>query len=420
MKTTENREKYDSHDSDAKRKETFGKGGFMKRVVILSLLLLVPVLMVMPELSGAKVTGVCSNCHTMHFSQNGALDRGGNAQVAGQGTGQCLDCHSNARGVLLKLDCIGCHAENPGGVARISAVTGAPQVAYNEANPANFLAAGNYQRMFSSIAPDPLTGDARGHNVHGFGNELFSDGWLLTNPPGYDANFDPSTLKYNPTFGGGLADPVLMCAGSNGCHGDRDIAGATSAMKGSHHADDLVLKFGTADEATQGSTVGRSYRFLRGVHGVEDSDWQNTKGVGDHNEYKGANNNVASTAGQAWADITTISQLCAECHGAFHARGATGIGNAAAGSPWVRHPTDIALPATGEYSNYTVYNLQAPVARQSVTGLAAASATVTPGSDVVMCLSCHRAHASEYADSLRWDYSAMAAGTGCYVCHTNK
>ncbi|HIC92409.1 MAG TPA: hypothetical protein EYP21_10200 [Syntrophaceae bacterium] len=53
------------------------------------------------------------------------------------------------------------------------------------------------------------------------------------------------------------------------------------------------------------------------------------------------------------------------------------------------------------------------------------SQTVTPGTDQVMCLSCHRAHGSPYADMLRWNYSHMIAGDttksgGCFTCHTQK
>jgi len=47
--------------------------------------------------------------------------------------------------------------------------------------------------------------------------------------------------------------------------------------------------------------------------------------------------------------------------------------------------------------------------------------------DMVICLSCHRAHASDQPDMLRWDYNLMivdrtgpAAGTGCFKCHTDK
>jgi len=41
-----------------------------------------------------------------------------------------------------------------------------------------------------------------------------------------------------------------------------------------------------------------------------------------------------------------------------------------------------------------------------------------------MCLSCHVAHGSPYADMLRWDYGTMVAGGGgsggCFTCHTQK
>ncbi|QJA05750.1 hypothetical protein FVE67_02585 [Thermosulfurimonas marina] len=51
---------------------------------------------------------------------------------------------------------------------------------------------------------------------------------------------------------------------------------------------------------------------------------------------------------------------------------------------------------------------------------------MTPGSDAVMCLSCHYAHAGPYPDMLRWDYRTCVAGggenpkCGCFVCHTTK
>jgi predicted CXXCH cytochrome family protein len=57
------------------------------------------------------------------------------------------------------------------------------------------------------------------------------------------------------------------------------------------------------------------------------------------------------------------------------------------------------------------------------------ASTDTPGDSgtegaIVMCLSCHGAHATPYADILRWDYTEMVAGDdgsgGCVTCHTQK
>ena len=98
-----------------------------------------------------------------------------------------------------------------------------------------------------------------------------------------------------------------------------------------------------------------------------------------------------------------------------------GIGTA---SPWVRHPTDVLIPNTGEYAGISAtYQDETPVGRVAAglpDAAAAANGVVAAGTDIVICLSCHRAHASNYADSLRFDYTTLAAGDGCLHCHTNK
>jgi hypothetical protein len=92
-------------------------------------------------------------------------------------------------------------------------------------------------------------------------------------------------------------------------------------------------------------------------------------------------------------------------------------------SPFTRHPTDIILPNTGEYAAYTSYSVEAPVARTAVPDTP--SDVVTPGTDVITCLSCHAAHGTDYSDMLRWDYDDMISGDsgktgGCFTCHTTK
>ena len=82
-------------------------------------------------------------------------------------------------------------------------------------------------------------------------------------------------------------------------------------------------------------------------------------------------------------------------------------------------------PCLQPVSAYKGYKLSAPVARLKVPHGVISS--VAPGSDVVMCLSCRVAHASNYPDMLRWDYSTMiagkggiASGTSCFACHNTK
>ena len=70
------------------------------------------------------------------------------------------------------------------------------------------------------------------------------------------------------------------------------------------------------------------------------------------------------------------------------------------------------------------YNVEAPVGRTSVPEDVIPVPGVTAANDVVTCLSCHAAHATDYPDMLKWDYDAMVAGGsgsgGCFTCHTTK
>ncbi len=358
--------------------------------------------------SGSAITGVCSNCHTMHNSQNGAgevTDFSGGSRTTGGTTPQDY---------LLKGSCLGCHS---GDTATQTNSFGAPIVLHTTAptgqGGSDTLAGGDFYWVATGLGAT----DARGHNMSG----VAAADAQLTTPPGWDASAT-SGFTYGQVGGGTWSSGTqVTCAGTYGCHGQHDSTGIT----GAHHGN----TGGTAtqsDGTNGGTSVGSSYRFLGGIYGLEDSNWNYGESTTAHNEYFGVdsptNRDLASTT---YGDKTTISFLCAECHGYFHSRIDDTTGGA---SPWRRHPTDIALPSSGEYSTYNpdnsnAYSLEAPVARASVP--ATSSATVTPGTDIVMCLSCHRAHGSPQDDLLRWDYSTIQAGqgttdNGCFICHTSK
>ncbi len=312
-----------------------------------------------PSTAVSSVTGDCSNCHTMHYSQNGT-------QSSGWGGSGPYDA-------LLTNDCVGCHSST----TAVTIINNTP-IIYNTTSPTSILAGGNF---YYAIADD-----STGHNVSGI-------------------KAQDSTLGLTPP-GGSAMSSQLTCAGEFGCHGDRstgnnNIVGVT----GAHHTDD--------SGGITGGTVGLSYRFLNGITGKEDTDWEQDNINTSHNEYQGATN---------FSTVSTISYLCGQCHGnsgsgGFH--NSLGVGSA---SPWLRHPTDIALKSTGEYANYTTYSLVAPVARPDPDNVIN-TAAVTPGTDIVICISCHRSHASPYYKLLRWDFKGWpgnAATNGCNVCHTSK
>jgi hypothetical protein len=370
----------------------------MKRIMM-SLIILVAVIMVFGY--AYALQGPCVTCHTMHNSQDGQPM---NFFVPPATIGSPVP-----NGLLLRGTCLGCHAQNTGARIVTIGTAGIPQVLHTDTTD---LAGGN----FTYVATGPT--DSKGHNVL---NIAPQDVTLLNNPPGYLLDYDPASTDFDTT-------QRLRCAGRNGCHGNRDQNDEYVAVRGGHHTNDSILKFPTINDTAQGggpggsdiTKTGLSYRFLYNVHGGEVSDWQNSASD-HHNEYKGAI--FATRTSQAWTDITTISDLCAECHGKFHASGLdvnnSGIGGPVPGNPWLRHPTDAVIPNTGEYASYTAYSITAPVGRQTIPS--AITSSVSPSSDVVTCLSCHGAHATNFADILRWDYTnTLSAGIGCLACHTQK
>ncbi|VAW39779.1 hypothetical protein MNBD_DELTA04-1467 [hydrothermal vent metagenome] len=343
----------------------------------------------------AAITGPCSECHTMHNSQNN----------------QPMTFNSSAtpNDTLLKATCYGCHAQGGASALVTVGVDTIPQVFHTDTID---LAAGNF--AYITGLKGSGASDSKGHNI----SDLTGIDNTLSVPPGLiDGNHPPITTS------------ELSCAGDYGCHGNRQSFDPDyQGIRGAHHTN----LGGSLDPAATDKDAGHSYRFLVGVKGYEDPDWQYTKSATDHNEYFGRSTPIqlgcSTTSCHGYGGVRppdgTMSQFCATCHGNFHTLAtpsSNGIGPDAI-SPFIRHPTDLSLPATGEYAAYTTYNVNVPIAR--ITVPTAPSGTVTPGSDAVMCLSCHFAHAGNYPEMLRWDYTTMIAGGGgsggCFVCHSTK
>ena len=345
----------------------------------------------------AKVSGECSNCHTMHYSQNGT------AWGNGSGPYQWLTIS----------DCVGCHSAGDSSTWK-DPVTGAP-IVYNEAEPSYgfyYEAGGKYEGLAGGnfyYVTQEGGGDTHGHNVVDIPG-VEKDSLNGQYPPGTSdqncGNCHKNNLLTPQTKDG------IKYSGCEFCHNDK------------HHADDT-------GPVVDGS--GGWYRFLNfntyhpytfqpmgfeGVEGIEDPDWEKTYSSTDHNEYAGGGNYTHS-----------ISLYCAVCHGEFYEYEKSGGG-------WYHHPTDYAIPDKGEYAdafgaNGTgtgTWDPMVPVARphSNLEGMTGPDQNVDIGTDMVQCLSCHRPHASPYADMLRWDYENKCTTNstddecGCIVCHTKK
>lgn len=347
--------------------------------LIIPLIVILTATAIYPDLAESAVSGFCSDCHTMHNSQDGAM-------VYSGGPGE----------TLLVNDCIGCHSSS-GTLTIVDPDNNKIPIVYNTSVPVNILAGGNFYWVQNS-------GDAYGHNVYGIS---FPDETLLTAPG--------ST---------GCADT---------CHSSLSLEDANNGCRGCHNS---ILHHGTDPAAGEPENAASGwFRFLSApsghtgmggapVIGIEDDDWEKTSDASDHNiYYRGTGSDLESPQ--------SMGKFCAGCHAEFHSPGfATSYDDSGGydGNPWLRHPTDYAIPQTDEYAALftdpgNVYDPDVPVGKP-MTGY---TANLVVAGDTVMCLSCHRAHGSPYPDMLRWNYDSTTLGltgtgaaTGCFKCHTEK
>ncbi|MEW6218266.1 MAG: cytochrome c3 family protein [Thermodesulfobacteriota bacterium] len=353
--------------------------------------------------SHARVSGLCSNCHTMHNSQAGAAVVASGTGAGWSGGSLSGGTGSGPQGALLVTDCVGCHTSSAGATI-VSVADSRIPIVYNLVPPADPLAGGNFYWVAA-------LGDEHGHNVRG----VSARDAALEVAPGAVGCANSCHVSLT------LTDAQTTGGRKNGCQGCHNSV--------RHHGGDPAGQPVGAD--------GGWYRFLAapsghdflggaGVTGIEDPDWEQSPTGTAHNTYYGGD-------GSDNQSPQSIGKFCAGCHYNFHSPGfATtfmGTDNGGGASPWLRHPADAVIPgeAGSEYTSYTVYDPQVPVGRPEPTLTGFAANVVRPGTDKVICLSCHRAHGSPFPDMLRWDRTAMvvgttgaAAGTGCFKCHSTK
>jgi predicted CXXCH cytochrome family protein len=368
-------------------------------------ILCIGLLLLLPLSSRAGVSGLCSNCHTMHNSQDGSA-------VAYDFDGSSFSLTDTPKDNLLIHSCLGCHSSTGTGALKdLPGGLKVPIVFNTSGYPTPALAGGNFYYVSLGGADN----DAKGHNIlsdDGNLNAAPGDTTGCTTSNSCHANLDrPYTGAAVPDSDGMNIFGRYAC---DGCH-----------FRPKHHSDDHDhLVGGKVTTAAQGW-----YRFLsghlnglgypHGVEGYEDGDWQYTSDVDDHNEYFG---NEVNTSGGGFINLGhTTTAFCTGCHTEFHNQ--SGIN-----SPFIRHPADVVIDNTGEYTNAFnaggtgtgTYDPLIPVGRPVLPDTP--DSDVDLNTDMVICLSCHRAHGSENFKMLRWDYRGWpGAGTnGCAMCHTSK
>jgi hypothetical protein len=343
----------------------------------------------------AAVKGVCSICHTMHNSQQGAA-----VAFTRDSSGQIVISEVPFAN-LLKTDCLGCHS-HAGAETIVNMEDAQVPIVFNLTEPiyppdgsaASTLAGGNFHWVMNG-------GSSYGHNVEGIA---------------------PADFRFPPNQAPGGEVRTGDCSN---CHGT--LASVQSGCEGchvvQHHADsaDVVASRESGWYRFLGSVMQRAENpdelTKEGVMGVEAVDWEQNPLPNQHNVYQGKTGPYVS-----YLETGAIDQKCVGCHDKFH-------NEAFADSTWIRHPVGVVIPDSGEFTGFTTYNPLVPVARQNVSSEDAGFSDINRGSDLVSCVSCHRPHGSPYPAMLRWGYrdwpgndshTQLAAQNGCAVCHTSK
>lgn len=336
-----------------------------------------------PTVTQAAVSGPCSDCHTMHHSQNG-----GRLLTWGE---------EGPYEALLTVDCIACHSgsnDDSNQTPYVFDPNGPRYDGTGTESTRTTLAGGNFYWT--------TTDQTRGHNVKG----ICPSDSVLTTPPGFLSGLPAGDGTVPGNGDGWNPGTQITCAGTYGCHGRHDTTSQAAAVHGGHHALN-------GPAITNPVNTAADYRFLVGVAGYEDGDWEFRPTAQSHNQYKGLDSPEST-------DPDTISAACAQCHGLFH-YDITETG----ASPWLRHPTNYDMGRTDSGSEYRAYGgdshqyqVIAPVGSALVDEV---KETVSFNDDtIVTCISCHRGHGSPWYKSMRWDYAGSSSGGHCSICHTIK
>ena len=301
----------------------------------------------------------CDGCHSMHNSPDNPIEGSPNATLL--------------RGTDASSTCLNCHAGT--GSATSEYVLTADATAWSPGGDFFWLTQ-SYSKAVDGgvITSDP---DNMGHNIVATDFGLTVDATNTTAP------------------GGTYAAADLGCASCHDPHGQVN-GGATApiSVSGSYGA-----------EPPAGSIAG-NYRLLGdAVYGLAAAPYAVISATGPNGEYGEVDDHHVAYG-------SNMSEWCASCHGDYI-------------SDSQKHPAENGQHMNGETDNYNEY-----VATGDLTGIVDTSylalvpfeigiggsdvdtaalllrseSTVGPDSSSnVMCLSCHRAHASAFNNISRWD-----------------
>ncbi|MCM2357499.1 MAG: hypothetical protein NDI77_05075 [Geobacteraceae bacterium] len=412
----------------------------MKKAILTSVILLLasaPAFV----LATAPIPAIAPNAHLYH-SDAGLV---------------CSDCHVPSGAALKKKNitdlCLSCHAEGH----NTSATADLPDVE-NSGWTAPVVMTATGVRPSGMAMP---AGDFYWSNQDsGLGhNPAYAKGATVADSNAMQA--DPVLGNRPP--GGTISDGEWTCHSCHGSHSrfdaensawrqlrrrvnGKNITGNVSAFGVESTSGNVTQDpdYEPIKSNSRGDMQGGNYVSMRkDGNPLEGADLFRAEGDGNKNVYRGG-----------------FSSFCSACHGNFHGgnneTGSIDNGISRVGGAWVKHPSNMRLGDSAKYgaTAYTAavsnmqrtnpnpagYDWKYPLVKadydftvKSVE--ASASATTVSGDDRIMCLTCHKAHATQFRNMTRWDvkaHSFIASGEsdfagepsngdnpayGCGKCH---
>ena len=289
----------------------------------------------------------CAGCHTMHNSQDGALitDDGGHEYLlkAANSTDTCLSCHAG-------------YGQMAGGAG------------YGPGGDFYWLTKTFTWTSHGHAAES--TGDSHGHNVVSPAYSVLADATLLTAPGGdFNSSYMSCTSCHDPH--GNQAFRIL--------YGDSSVFGVPDGplVGGTRVSFDnpAPLAKGNSRVTIPGTNTGEETNAKHTVYKNGMSDWCANCHPDMHSDI--TNNFVHPTGENLGSTVAAAYNAYISSDDVQHGVLATAYFGLV---PFEIVNVDL---ATVDTKNYT---------------------TGPSGVDQVMCLTCHRAHASAYPDMGRWDF----------------
>jgi hypothetical protein len=331
----------------------------------------------------------CNGCHTMHNSQDGAINANGGS--VGSGLNSNL-----TKGTDPSSTCLNCH---------VNIYTSA------SADGNRFTPGGDFYWLTRGDIPTDTRGgiataESHGHNIVAVDYGYVVDPVLASGP-------SDGTVSY--------PSASLGCQSCHDPHGKKDnnVNPLPIAGSGSYGEVNPNDNSGNVDPADGANTVLGNFRLLGGVGydggGVAGINFAAGDPVAV--SYHGFRGNWPAETDTNHTDYGSgMSEFCANCHSGFTADGSAAH----------RHPSSNDAHMNGEMANYnayvttgnmtgaglTAFDRLVPFERgiidsdndgQPDVGLLTTNELGATLTSNVMCITCHRAHATAWPDSLKWD-----------------